>query len=369
MLLPELARTLAASTAAAVGTRIGQVAAGAPPARELSTVAASNVHPALPSGFAAREAGTLHLNQVPATASLVLPLQATSAAAAGTWVSGLSVWGSGDYRNLAGGDAGDVAWDGQVVSAHLGADTRLLRDRLLVGLAGSFARGTFSYADHGNNVTGTYQSHRYGVHPYAAWISPLGLDLWASAGYGWGAVEIDDSDAEPVSSAVTQLSAAAGASGTLLATEDLIAGGTTRLRLKGDAALARSNVAARAPIAALAVTTYHLRLILAGSHVHSFAAGGDLTPAVEVGVRHDGDTGSGVEVGASLGYRYPPWGLMVEAGGRFLVVHSSKYHERGVSGAVRVEPGAVGRGLSLSLQPAWGLPEEGFERAAGAAAA
>ena len=40
---------------------------------------------------------------------------------------------------------------------------------------------------------------------------------------------------------------------------------------------------------------------------------------------------------------------------RGLVAHeASGYEEWGASGAVRLEPGASGRGLSLTLNPAWG---------------
>ena len=67
-------------------------------------------------------------------------------------------------------------------------------------------------------------------------------------------------------------------------------------------------------------------------------------------MRHDGgdaETGTGVEVGA--GIRYAGSGVTVEGSVRGLVAHeASGYEEWGASGSVRIDPGASGRGLSLS---------------------
>ena len=48
---------------------------------------------------------------------------------------------------------------------------------------------------------------------------------------------------------------------------------------------------------------------------------------------------------------------------RTLLAHAEGgYREWGVSGALRVAPGAAGRGLSLSLTPAWGADAGGTDR-------
>ena len=68
--------------------------------------------------------------------------------AAGNGGSGLfgdlTLWGSGDYRSIAGGNPQSVDYDGSVVSANLGIDTRLGSD-MLAGVAVSQARGTVDY--------------------------------------------------------------------------------------------------------------------------------------------------------------------------------------------------------------------------------
>ena len=75
-------------------------------------------------------------------------------------------------------------------------------------------------------------------------------------------------------------------------------------------------------------------------------------------MRHDGgdaETGTGVEVGGRIRYTDAGSGLTVEANARKLIAHEdSGYEEWGAGGSVRLDPGASGRGLSLSLAPGVG---------------
>ena len=48
---------------------------------------------------------------------------------------------------------------------------------------------------------------------------------------------------------------------------------------------------------------------------------------------------------------------------RTLIAHEdSDYREWGAGGSVGLDPGASGRGLSLTLAPVWGTPSSGVER-------
>ena len=91
-----------------------------------------------------------------------------------------------------------------------------------------------------------------------------------------------------------------------------------------------------------------------------------LTPTLEVGLRHDGgdaETGAGIEVGGGVRYANPALGLTAQAKARTLIAHEdSDYREWGASGSVRIDPGASGRGLSLTLAPAWGAASGGADR-------
>ena len=61
--------------------------------------------------------------------------------------------------------------------------------------------------------------------------------------------------------------------------------------------------------------------------------------------------------------RYSVGAVTIEAQARTLVAHEdSNYEEWGASGAIRVTPSTSGRGLTLSIAPAWGQTGSAAER-------
>ena len=76
-----------------------------------------------------------------------------------------------------------------------------------------------------------------------------------------------------------------------------------------------------------------------------------------------------LSLGGALRYADVASGLTVEGRARILFAHSSDYEEWGVSGLLRYDQGAAGRGLTASVQPAWGRTASGVRRmwASGAA--
>ena len=71
--------------------------------------------------------------------------------------------------------------------------------------------------------------------------------------------------------------------------------------------------------------------------------------------------GPGSRPGA--GMRYAAEGIAIEGAVRRLVTHEdSGYEEWGASGSVRIDPGASGRGVSLTLAPAFGAASSEAER-------
>ena len=367
--LPRMAQAMAASTLSAVTGRIDAAVSGAAPAG-LNLAGRSSLYHALKSNARALEDGTLNLTQVLGGSSFALPLSAAEDGGADGGgegsLRGLAVWGRGDYRKLSGAEDGTVEWDGDIVSFHLGADMRVRPD-LLAGLALSRSRGSFDYTDRTDLVVvgGSYESRMTSVHPYVNWSSPEGLGLWATVGYGEGEIEILDDVGGRESSDTNMKTAAVGASGKLLSDDDVLAGGTTALRLKGEGSLARVEVEGNGRINPLTSDVQRLRLSLEGSHERQFASGGRLTPSVEVGLRHDGGdaiTGAGLEVGGALRYVDAASGLTLEGRGRVLLAHEEDYEDWGIGGLVRVDPGAEGRGLSFSLFPAWGDTASGVDR-------
>ena len=76
-----------------------------------------------------------------------------------------------------------------------------------------------------------------------------------------------------------------------------------------------------------------------------------------------GATGAARFAGIGWSDTDPGSGLTVQAKVRGLVAHEdTDYREWGASGALRVAPGADGRGLTLTVAPAWGAAEGGAER-------
>lgn len=137
--------------------------------------------------------------------------------------------------------------------------------------------------------------------------------------------------------------------------------------LRSDAFWVRMDSdAVRGPTGNLAATeadATRLRLIVEGSRRFD-TGGGAVTPTLELGLRHDGgdaDTGAGLEAGAALAYAAA--GVSVEGSVRTLLAHSqSEYREWGAAGAVRIDPGAAQRGLSLTVAPSWGAASHGSNR-------
>ena len=275
-----------------------------------------------------------------------------------------TMWGQGDYRNLSSSDAPALAWDGDLLTGQVGADA-LVRADLRAGLAVSWSDGAFDYTDRtaGGPFGGAYRSRLMSVHPYVTWWSPFGLDLWATGGFGWGKIELDDQKAGTHTNDTTLRLASVGASGPLPIGATLLAEGTTTVRLKAQASVAQMDVEGHR--AAHSVAAQRLRLALEGRHERTLASGAQIAPLMEVGLRHDGGagaTGTGLELGAGLRYVNPDLGLTVEGRGRVLAAYKTDYEEWGASGLIQVDPGTAGQGLSLSVAPSYGATTSGVER-------
>ena len=292
---------------------------------------------------------------------------------------------SGGGENAGAGDTAFVAWggasssrfdgeadglvlDGEVTTFTLGADAAW--SRWLAGVAVSLSEGTGSFRDHersdrASRGSGTLESSLTGVHPYARLTLSERLSAWGLLGFGAGELTLEVDSGERWTTDTSQEMAAAGARGVLVAAPE--AGGL-ELALRADAVVQRmrSDAATSPRLAASEAQTSRVRLMLEGSHAIAVGDGGRLVPTLEVGLRQDGgdaETGTGIELGGGLAWTDPATGLAVEAKVRGLVAHEdADYSERGASGSVRIAPGADGRGLTLTLAPAWGAAEGGAER-------
>ena len=360
-LLPGVVRASAASALEAVSWRMAEAAQGDPPA-SADLAGLTGLYRALLANERALQDGSYELAKVLGGSSFLVPLSSHDGDSDSQ--VGIAVWGGGDFRTIGGGDVDTVDWDGSVWSARLGADMRFV-DSLLTGIAVSWASGALDYVDATprDDREGTYATWLVSAHPYVGWTSP-DFGLWASGGFGYGGVTLDDSEEDAQEADLTQWSVGAGGSVTLLSTDWFIAGGTTAVKLKAEGFLAGATVAENESkvIQELTVGVNQARAAIEASHAQHFAGGGSLRPSLEIGGRFDGgdgETGAGMEVGGGLTYADPGSGLTVAATGRALVVRDGNYGEWGLSGLIQLDPNAAGHGLMMSVRPTFGVTASG----------
>ena len=281
---------------------------------------------------------------------------------------GYAAWGRmavGGFDAEAPAEKGTVRLDGEVTTGIFGADAEW--ERWLAGVALSVSEGDGSF-DQPDVDSGTVESSLTSVNPYVRYEASDRLSVWGLLGYGTGDMTLTQAARGERAEMVTRTDismrlGAAGARGVLLeAGED----GGIDLALRGDAFLVQMDWEKMSNETDTRADASRLRLLLEGGRSFALGPGAVLTPALELGLRHDGgdaETGTGVEVGGRIRYTDAGSGLTVEANARKLVAHEdSGYEEWGAGGSVRLDPGASGRGLSLRLAPVWGTPSSGVER-------
>ncbi|MBA4719402.1 MAG: cadherin-like beta sandwich domain-containing protein [Nitrosopumilus sp.] len=290
------------------------------------------------------------LKQLFNNASFLVPLNVAGGNNQGA--KDVTLWGSGDYLNLA-DDVSGVDWEGEVISGSVGIDARFNKD-LVAGASFSYSKGDVDYTNAGTN--GTLINTLTSVHPYVGYDLEGGR-VWGALGYGQGEVEINEQGKRDT----TLRSLAFGGNRQLSINDDWIKGpGTTTLRLKGEVSLSNIKVDKNTNDEAVSIDANRYRIALEGNHKQTLANGASINPSVELGIRYDDDngntdsaSGSGLEL--AVGYNYnDPRGLDVELEVYGLLTHESNYKEWGVSGLVKYQTNRDGKGLWLSLKPTFG---------------
>ena len=370
-ILPYAAAAVTASTVSAISARIDAVATGAGDSGEMNTGGFSSLAGSLAGRTGGMDAAGLHMGMGAAGmlldgASFVLPVRNGQQASPQRGImSSLATWGGVEYVGLGEPGAAEVDWNGNLLNLHVGADVRVRPD-VLAGVAATSSSGSFDFTDKTgeNPVAGTYDSRFTTVNPYAAWmIDDAGSVAWASGGYGWGEIEIEDARTELRSAGTRMLSGAVGGSHTLLSS------GPGGVRVKGEGWLSRVTVNEAAEIDSLTLDMQRLRLLLEWSQRYRSGSGDEIAFLVEGGMRYDGGSGAqgtGFEVGSGLRIVNARLGVRVEARGRLLVTGVEGYDEWGVGGILQFDPSIRDQGLSVRVAPTWGEaaggPRELWER-------
>ena len=259
----------------------------------------------------------------------------------------------------------DVKLDGDVTTGMIGFDAEW--ERLLAGIMLSQSTGDGSYRldpgkrTDGGTDGGTVESDLTGVYPYARIDLNDRVSAWGLAGAGSGTITLKRDAGREMKTDLSMRMGAVGVKGQVL---DGSGPSRIGLNVKSDAMWVGTKSERTNDMVGTEGDVTRLRLIVQGERVFVADNGATFTPSAEVGLRHDGgdaETGSGVEVGGGLRYIAGP--LTIEGHVRMLVAHEeSGYEEWGASGAIRMTPSASGRGLTLSIAPAWGRTGSATER-------
>ena len=259
------------------------------------------------------------------------------------------------------GRDGALTLDGNVLTGTVGVDGAW--DRLLAGVAVSHSLGGGSFLRNGQGEDGDFDgSTLTSLHPYLRYAVNGRLDFWGMLGYGWGNLNMKPVTGGALDTDTNLMMGSFGGRGVVLPTPE---NGGFELATRTDAMFTRTTTGAVAGLASAAAEAHRLRLVLEGSRPFLWPEGKSLTPSMTLGVRHDlgdAETGFGLELGGRVQYTNPGHGLTFEAAVRGLLAHEdSDYKEWGASGTIRVDPGHRGRGLALTLSPAWGAASSGVE--------
>ena len=281
--------------------------------------------------------------------------------------SQLTSWGQGASVSQFSGAVPGLSLSGESATGALGMDYE--RGALLAGFAMTHSLGAGTA--HGAGQTYAMGSSVTTMLPYARFALSERISAWGLAGTGSGGLTLDleDAAAQRYRTDLSMTLAAAGVRGDLLTPTQGASG--FALALKADAFWVRTESDALSTpgvgnLAAARADATRLRAVLDGSRTFALAGGATLAPSLELGVRHDGgdaETGTGLELGAGLGFADPARGLDMALRVHGIAAHAQDgYREWGVSGSLRLAPGAAGRGLSMSLTPSYGADPGGSER-------
>lgn len=271
----------------------------------------------------------------------------------GEWAA----WGNAAATDFGGAD-GPLGLEGEVFTATLGLDGTW--NRWLTGVALSRSEGDGAYT-HPEGLGGSVSSTLTSLSPFARLQLNERASVWAAAGYGLGELALAPDAADAVhETGLANRMVALGGRAQVAARASPASG--FRLEVVSDLRLTNTTSEEASNLANVAARTGRGRVMLQGSGTLR-AAGATLQPTLEGGLRYDAgdaETGTGVEVGAGLGYAAGRLLGLVKL--RALVAHEdAEYEEWGLSGQLTYTPNAKGRGLTMSLGSAMGATQGGVQ--------
>ena len=273
-----------------------------------------------------------------------------------------ALWGRGAVTRFD-GDAGELALDGEVASALVGAD--FTRGRGTAGVVVSHSLGEGGYRSPSGD--GEVESALTGLYPWGRYAVSERLTVWGVGGYGTGTLRLTPAGQSAMETDMALSMGAVGGRGVLMQPP---AEGGLQLSVKSDALVVRTTSdavgeGAMMSLAASEADVTRLRLGLEGTwRGLGTGGGGSFEPTFEVGMRHDGgdaETGFGIDVGAALGWTDASRGIRAQVSARGLLTHADDgFAERGFAGTLAWDPSPEsGLGPSLTLSQTVGASAAG----------
>ena len=279
----------------------------------------------------------------------------------------VSIWGSGDYTLLSDNYDSDVSRNGELYAAHLGFDA-LYQNGMVIGSTTTYFESDVEFSSGEFNVReGTHQTQVGGLHPYIGWASEgRVLEVWSTAGYGQGTIEIDEMGVDPETMSTSYYVLAAGTSNLVFSTRDLLFDGDIDIRVRSEAWTAGQRLSNGTGILNHAdqdadYEVYLVRFAGDGSHVIDFESGSRVETAASAGMRWDGgsnESGLGVELGADLSYD-AYYGLTASGGARILMSRANILREWGLNAELQYDSDQDSAGLQVYVTPTWGEAHQG----------
>ncbi len=268
----------------------------------------------------------------------------------------LGVWGSGSMSSFESEPEDGASVEGSAQVMLAGIDWR--SGEVLAGVALSRLSGDSDYkaSSGGQTDMGAVETSLTGVTPYMHWLGPTGLGVWGSFGIGSGTAEMSNSGGA-VEADVSMTMLALGAKGASKRR------GRYDYAIRGD--LFRTSMTAEqaAGFDELAAEASRFRLALEGASNRETGGGGTMSNRFELGARMDsgdGEEGAGADVAGEIRYASADGGLEMAGRVSLLLLHSQEgFSEWGAGLDVAYAPGQSGRGLRLSLEPRWNIPQMG----------
>ena len=272
-----------------------------------------------------------------------------------------SAWGKTAFTAFKGSED-DVAIEGDVTTGLLGIDAQW--NDALGGVMLSHSEGEGSY-DLEESDDGTVESALTGIYPYARMGLNEKVSAWALAGLGTGRLMLERKDGEPIETDTSMRLGALGIEGAML---DAATHGLT-MNVRSDAMWVHTESERTTELIATRGDATRLRLIARAQRAFALPGEAQLTPSMEMGIRHDGgdaERGIGLEVGTAL--QYTQGRLSIAGQARALIAHETAvYEEWGASANIAITPRESGRGLTLRVAPSFGRTESTREQLWGAA--